>query len=132
MQTFHCQTKRKGRYVSFCFTGRIVLRFINFIIFLLCFIMFYKLIMINFIVFFYGLICKMCIIFTEPGKLPWWALLTHFQPIFHFYNLWKHRFSDVRRGYRSGTLTENGLRPEVLASFSNIENSLLSHFQQIN
>ena len=35
--------------------------------------------------------------------------LTHFQPIFHFYTTWKHRFSDIFRGYRSGTLVENGL-----------------------
>ena len=41
-----------------------------------------------------------------------WAVspsLTHFQPIFHFYTTWKHRFSDIFRGYRSGTLVENGL-----------------------
>ena len=40
-------------------------------------------------------------------------LLTHFQPVFHFYTPWKHQktggFSDVFRGYRNRTLLENGL-----------------------
>ena len=39
--------------------------------------------------------------------------LTHFQPMFHFYNPWKHqnlRFSDVFRGYRSETMIEDGLK----------------------
>ena len=39
--------------------------------------------------------------------------LTHFQPMFYFYNPWKYkknlRFSDVFRGYRSGKLVKNGL-----------------------
>ena len=40
-------------------------------------------------------------------------LLTHFQPVFHFYTPWKHQktggFSDVFRGYRNRTFLENGL-----------------------
>ena len=39
--------------------------------------------------------------------------LSQFQPMFHFYTPWKHQktsgFTDVFRGYRSGTLIENGL-----------------------
>ena len=41
--------------------------------------------------------------------------LTHFQPMLQFYTLLKTlenlRFSDVFRGYRSGTLVKNGLNP---------------------
>ena len=41
-------------------------------------------------------------------------LLTHFQPMFHFYNPWKHQktsgFLLVFKGYRSGALVENGLK----------------------
>ena len=38
--------------------------------------------------------------------------LIHLQPVFDFYNPWRHQkatFSDVSRGYRSGTLVENEL-----------------------
>ena len=39
--------------------------------------------------------------------------LTYFLPMCHIYTPWKHqktlRFSDIFRGYRSGTLVENGL-----------------------
>ena len=49
--------------------------------------------------------------------------LTHFQPMFYFYtpeNIRKPRFSDVFRGYKSGTLVEKGLmmmydNPEAVA-----------------
>ena len=45
-------------------------------------------------------------------------VLTHFQPMFHFYAPWKNRrFSDVFRGYRSGTLVENRSR---LVKFVNL------------
>ena len=41
------------------------------------------------------------------------SILTHFRLMFHFFNPLKtsesQRFSDVFRGYRSGTLVENGL-----------------------
>ena len=40
-------------------------------------------------------------------------ILTHFQQMLHFYTPWKHQktegFSDVFRGYRSGTLVETVL-----------------------
>ena len=43
--------------------------------------------------------------------------LTHFQPTFHFYTPWKTsenwRFSDVFKGYRSGTLVKNRLTNEM-------------------
>ena len=45
--------------------------------------------------------------------------LTHFRPSFHFYTTRKHqlRFCDVFRGYRSGTLVENGLNLYLGAFF---------------
>ena len=56
-----------------------------------------------------------------------WALgiigLTHFQPVFHFYTPWKHlktsSFSYVFRGYRRGTLVENGLKLIFVSFFGN-------------
>ena len=37
-------------------------------------------------------------------------ILTHFQQMFNFYTSWKYqKFSEIFRGYRSGTLIENGL-----------------------
>ena len=48
--------------------------------------------------------------FYTPSKTS--ENLTHFQPMFHFYNPWKQKtagFFYVFRGYRSGTLVENGL-----------------------
>ena len=40
------------------------------------------------------------------------SLLTHFQPMLHFYTPWKHQktYGDVFKGYRSWTLGENGLK----------------------
>ena len=53
-------------------------------------------------------------------------VLTHFQPMFHFYAPWKNRiFSDVFRGYRSGTLVENRSR---LMKFVNLATSMESWF----
>ena len=47
--------------------------------------------------------------------------LTHFQPIFHFYTLLKIseniRFSDVFRGYKSGTLVENKFKKVKCETF---------------
>ena len=52
--------------------------------------------------------------------------LTHFQPMFHFCTPWKHQktsaFLMFSRGYRSGTLAENGLIKEV-----SVKNLLVSN-----
>ena len=45
------------------------------------------------------------------------TMLTHFQPMFHFYTPWKHQktggFLWCFSGYTSGTLVENGLIPSA-------------------
>ena len=38
-----------------------------------------------------------------------WFIFNPFQPLFHFYTSWKHQETYGFRGYRSGTLVENGL-----------------------
>ena len=52
--------------------------------------------------------------------------------MFHFYSPWKHqktsgnlRFSDVFRGYRTGTLVENGLKWSILRQENNSANIYL-------
>ena len=63
--------------------------------------------------------------------LGFFLVLTHFQPIYHFYIPWNQRFSDVFRGYRSGILARNRLvvnnikhyylRSEVEVEFTNLK-----------
>ena len=47
-------------------------------------------------------------------------LLTHLQPMFHFYASRKQRFSDVFRGCRSATLVEYGLNKNFYISIKDI------------
>ena len=64
---------------------------------------------------------------SNAGKLN----LTHFQPMFHFYTPWKHHktygFLNFFRGYRSGTLVENGLTAGSLSQIreTQIENEII-------
>ena len=64
-----------------------------------------------------------------------YMLLTHFQPMCHFYTHWKHqnklRFSDVFKRYRSRTLVENGLMTFSLENLLIAMDSLILLIQHL-